>query len=278
MKQWAVAQTLPHLGLGNRVRSVLGVRSLAFAEGREFAYSWPVGRAFGARFDELWRVEDRTVPYTPLRVLGQLGRYRDGRLGWLDDHARRDPLWIVRTAHELPDPAWRDTFRALRPVPQVSDRVQMEFSGHLAGRPYVGVMIRAHAVSHEQTQQHSPLSWYVAQMRAIREADPDLDFFVSCDVPKVQRQVQEQFDRCYALTDKGGYNSPEALRAAVTDLYLLAGAQHLLGPHFSSFPELAQYLAGNHLRLQTSLSGPSFDPAAARRLVSDPLHPAQRSG
>lgn len=276
MKRWVVAQTVPHLGLGNRVRSVLGVRELARHEDREFAYSWPVGSAFGARFDELWQVEDRVVPFTPLRGLGLLGRYRDGRLGWLDDRARRDPLWIVRTAHELPDPGWRDTFRALRPVAQVADRVEAEFSDRLAGRAYVGVMIRAHAVSHQQTQQHSPVSWYVDQMRALREADPDLDFFVSCDVPEVQRRVQQEFDRCHGLTDKGSYNSPQALRAAVIDLYLLAGAQHLLGPHYSSFPELALYLAGSHLRLQTSLSGSAFDPAETRRLVTDPLSPSRR--
>jgi hypothetical protein len=46
------------------------------------------------------------------------------------------------------------------------------------------------------------------------------------------------------------------LQAAVADLYLLAGSCHILGPHYSSFPELARHLSDDAIALETSTSAP----------------------
>ncbi len=278
--RWLVAFTKKHHGLGNRVRVVLGSRVLARAEGRRFAYVWHVGPQFGARLDELWEVHDRRVPAAVSRVLSLRYPYRDHTLAWLDG-ARGKRVWQIRTPHALvlPDGVrpWEEELRDLRPTPRIREAARDFHSRHLAGAPYLGVMLRAHAISHAETLQASPLDWYVDRMSRIRDAHPELRFFVSADTPDGLRRLQAHVPGCVGLTEKGAYNSREGLQAAVTDLYLLAGSAHLLGPHFSSFPELAQKLAGPQLRLETSRTPPSAAlEAGPLSLASDPVSPHRR--
>jgi hypothetical protein len=279
-RRWLVAFTKKHHGLGNRVRVVLGSRVLARAEGRRFGYVWHVGPQFGARLDELWEFHDRRIPATVSRALAVRYPFRDHTLGWLDE-ARGDRLWQIRTPHALLLPEgvrpWDEELRDLRPTEPVRHAVRDFHSRYLAGAPYVGVMLRAHPISHAETLAASPVEWYVARLNAVREAHPELRFFVSADTPEGLARLQAQVPGCVGITDKGAYNSREGLRAAVTDLYLLAGSAHLVGPHFSSFPELAQRLAGPQLRLETSRTPPSaaFE-AGPLSLASDPVLPHRR--
>jgi hypothetical protein len=266
-----------HAGLGNRVRALLGAKSLAELEHRRLVYCWPTGKPFGARLTDLWAFDAPRVPTAVGRVLAVRYPYRDPGLEWLDAEARRERIWQIRTGSTLSLPPeatpWLDHLRALRPAPAVAERVRSFFDEHLRGRAYVGVMIRAHAVSHTITQQHSPVEWFVTRMKEIRASHPDVAFFVSCDVPEVQQRVVAQFEDAVGLTDKGPYNSRAALVSSVADLYLLASSAHVLAPHYSSFPELAQYLAGDRLRLETSVTGPPVDGIAWHR-VADPLRPS----
>lgn len=268
-------------GLGNRVRVVLGCKSLAALENRDFYYVWPTGRLFGPRFSDLWQVSGRTVSRATSRLLARLYPYRDETLDWIDDESRRQRLWQVRTGSPIQLPAgassWQDEFRAQVPVPQITDRVNEIFDRDLRGAPYVGVMIRAHSVSHLKTLQTSPVDWFVERMRGIRAADPDVRFFISCDVPEVQEQVMSLIPGCVGQSDKGPYNSTQAVRASVVDLYLLASSGYLLGPHFSSFIHLAEHLAGDRLVLETPVTG--LGDAASYRdhgIVPDPTRPFVR--
>jgi hypothetical protein len=138
-------------------------------------------------------------------------------------------------------------------------------------------MLRTHRISHAETLQASPVEWYVDRLNRIREAHPELRLFVSADTPEGLERLRAEVPGCVGVADKGAYNSREGLRAAVTDLYLLAASAHLVGPHFSSFPELAQKLAGPQLRLETSRTGPSsaFE-TGPLSLASDPVVPHRR--
>jgi len=82
-----------------------------------------------------------------------------------------------------------------------------------------------------------------------------------------------------ALEGKGAYNTKAALLSSVVDLYLLAGAAHLVAPHYSSFPEVAQQLAGTALKLETSMTGPETRLEAGDGLTRarDPLRPSVRT-
>src|SRR5476649_2151929 len=130
-----VAVTGVKHGLGNRVRVVLGSRSLAKFEGRNFFYTWHTGSEFGARFDQLWQVDDRVIPRGTARLLSLRYPFRDEELQWLDDATRADRVLQIRTPHALLLPAgadpWEVQLQALRPVDAVGDRVLDFFASRL---------------------------------------------------------------------------------------------------------------------------------------------------
>lgn len=278
-----IACTRPTSGLGNRVRAVLGCQILAEYEQRRFFYVWPTGRAFGPRITDLWSyTEGSVIPRLLSMALSPVFPYEDEAHQDSPGPERRPWIRQVRTGAELrlPTgvPSWRDTLRALQPVPQITAMVQQFFAEHLAGRPFVGVQIRAHAVSHEKTQLASPVEWYLRRMQDVLKQDPDVQFFVSCDVPEVFARVVATVPNCHGLTDKGAYNSTRAVQTAVADLYLLACSGYLLGPYFSSFIHLAEHLAGDRLVLETGNDEPSASvDFRSAGLALDPLTPARRS-
>jgi hypothetical protein len=270
-------------GLGNRVRVVLGCKSLAELEGRDFRYVWPTGKLFGPTLPELWHFTGSTVSRSTSRLLARVYPYVDETLDWLDDAKRRERIWQIRTGSPIRLPpaarAWQDEFRALEPVSHIAAQVQAFFDQELRGRPYVGVNVRAHAVSHQLTRDTSPVDWFIHRMSEIRGNDHSVRFFLSCDVPEVQERILAEVPGCVAQTDKGTYNSVEAVRSAIADLYLLAGSGYLLGPHFSSFVHLAEHLAGDRLTLETPVSPGEAEPDySGHGIVDDPLRPYARVG
>lgn len=277
-----LAFTGKYHGLGNRVRVVLGSQVLARSENRAFVYTWPTGAHFGARFDQLWMFDAPSVPAMFSRALAYRFPYLDNELHWLDDGAREQRLWQIRTPHAIvlpPDcPPWETELRALAPTAPVATQIRHAFASGPAGRPYVGVMIRTNSNAHEQTLTCSPLEWYLARMREIREIWPDVPFYVSADTPDAFVAVNRAFTGCFGAADKGAYNSEKALIASVVDLYMLAASSHLLGPHYSSFPELAQLLAGPQLRLETSMTPreTSFIGLEVLSTAADPVRPFDR--
>jgi len=262
-------------GLGNRVRVALGGLSLAQWSEREFGYHWPVNADFGAAMTDLWEFDRTSVSRWQLALARARHQLRSADLNWLDA-AKDESTWLIRTPHELnlpPDAQpWPQLLRELRPMPAIAERISGFHADYLAGAPYVGVMIRAAAQSHQATRDHSPVSWFVDQLTALRAEHPGISFFISCDVPAVAAELRDRFDRCYFLSDKGEYNSRMALQASVADLYLLAGGTMILGPHYSSFPELAHHLADGQIELRTSQE--SRGSSARLSLVEDPLRPA----
>lgn len=269
-------------GLGNRLRVTLGSRSLARWAGRDFAYVWPTGSAFGATFDELWQFGERRVSPLHSRLLSLRHPYRRHDLEWMNA-AQEDRVWLIRTPHALHLPQgatpWGQELQTLEPVAAIADRIQTFASAHLAGEPYVGVMVRAHAVSHSETLKMSPVEWYIERMKEVRAQHGGIRFFLSADTVEAQDRIIAAVPGTVGLGDKGGYNTKAALISSVVDLYLLAGGSHLLAPHFSSFPEIAQNLAGPALRLETSMTAPATRLGSddALTIAPDPLRPSCRA-
>jgi hypothetical protein len=277
-----IAVTRRSHGLGNRIRVVLGGQVLAELERRAFAYVWPTGPAFGARLDELWEFNERRWPTGFSRVLAPIYPYRDASLDWIDDAARKARVWQIRTPHALALPndatAWHTALRALRPVEAIRNRIMDVSREASLTRPYLGVMIRAHSVAHDATLRSSPVEWYLDRIDEIRAVRPELGLYVAADTDTAFAQAANRFPDCIGQTGKGEYNSRSALQAAVVDLYLLAASCHILGPHYSSFPELAQHLAGSAVALETSVTDPSTRFEAQGELsVGTPLRPELRS-
>ena len=278
-----IAVTDKHHGLGNRIRAVLGARILARAEGRAFAYTWPVGKAFGAAFSELWDFQEPLVSTAISRLVSPCFPYKDNKLLWLNAAARAQRVWQIRTAHALllpPDcTPWEQELRALSPAEAVRSSIQSAFAEGPSGVPFIGVMIRTNSNAHQETLKHSPLEWYLHRMGEIRQWWPEVPFYVSADTPEAFTEVQKHFPHTHGNANKGPYNSKQALSSSVVDVYMLAAATHVLGPHYSSFPELAQRLAGPELRLETSQT-PTATRLTDRTGLStpaDPLVPYVRS-
>ncbi|NNG35828.1 hypothetical protein [Nakamurella aerolata] len=284
MKRYLVAYNPAAAGLGNRMRVVLGAKVLAEHEDRRLLYVWPTGPKFGPKLTELWDFTGgRRLSKYLSRALAPLVPYgdRDVRNSAGPDAGPR--IRQIMTGGELQLPpglrSWRDEFRSLRPAPPIAERVNAFHADQLGSEPYVGVQIRAHAVSHEKTKAMSPTSWFVDRMHQIEDADPGVRFFVSCDVPEVFEQITAEFPTAVGIKDKGAYNSTEGVTGGVADLYLLAGSGYLLGPYWSSFIELAQHLAGDRITVETAnetaTGGVDF---TSLGVVADPLRPADRGG
>ncbi|MBT2517541.1 hypothetical protein J7E29_08875 [Streptomyces sp. ISL-90] len=277
-----VAVTRRHHGLGNRMRVVLGGQVLAELEERSFAYVWPTGRGFGARLDELWEFDERRWPAALSRALTPIFPYRDAGLDWIDDAVRRARVWQIRTPHALVlprgAPPWHAALRTLQPVEGIRNRILELFGAASLSRPYLGVMIRTHTVAHEATLRSSPVEWYLDRIEEIRSVRPGLGLYVAADTDAAFARVADRFPDCVGQSGKGEYNSRSALQAAVVDLYVLAASCHILGPHYSSFPELAQHLAGSAVALETSVTDPSTRFEVQGDLsVGAPLRPELRS-
>lgn len=281
-EKMVVAVPRLHHGLGNRVRVVLSAQDLAASTGRAFAYVWPTGKPFGARFDELWQSDLRRISSFRSTVMAVRHPYRDAGDDWRDA-ATRDPIWQIRTSQPIvvdgSIETWHDRLRALRPTHQIAAEIHAMFDDGLRGAPYLGVMVRSHAVSHEITRRESPFEWYLDRISDIRRANPGIGLFVSADTAEAHDRVLAAFPNVRSVRDKGAYNSGPALRAAVADLYLLAASTHIVGPHYSSFPELAKFLAGPSVSLETSASAPGsrFEQLSRQTIVEDPTRPSART-
>lgn len=265
-------------GLGNRLRVTLGGARFARWRGSSFAYVWPSTPAFEPRLTELFEWKggvriSRPISRASAKLTGYVGAD-------LRETGQRRVVQI-RTGAELilPDGAgsWTDDLRALAPVAQVAEAVRQLHGSVFGDEPYVGVQVRAHQVSHRETKDTSPVSWFTDRMQQIVDERPDTRFYISCDVPETKRQLLELFPTATAHVVDAAYNSTAAVRAAIVDLYLLASSSYMLGPHFSSFVEMAQHLAA----LTVPTDKPSERRAEPREwwkrpAVVDPLRPAVR--
>ena len=72
------------------------------------------------------------------RALTPYFPYRDAGLGWIDDAARRERVWQIRTPHALTlppgAPSWQASLRALQPVEGIRRRI-LELSAASADGP-----------------------------------------------------------------------------------------------------------------------------------------------
>ncbi|WP_454932629.1 hypothetical protein [Actinomyces oricola] len=269
-------------GLGNRMRALLSGKALAETEDRDLYYVWSADSYFAPRLDQLWHLDGaRLVPRLVSRAISPLHRYRGTDFSTVSAADRAAHLWQVRTrGMELTTGPqvrpWGAELRRLTPIAPIAERVRDTFASGLAGRPYVGVQVRAHTSRHAKTAAF-PVEWFAERMRAIREQAPDITFFLSCDTEEVQAGLIKEFGNCVALEDKGGFNTVEGVQSSIADLYLLASAQHLIGAAHSSFVEMAVHLCGGIIPFERPNQPLEGDLDLSLGLAANPLTPAQRS-
>lgn len=266
-------------GLGNRIRTSLGGKNLAEASGRRFFVVWPTTAAFEPRFDQLYKGRLGLPMARPVsRALAVRYPYRDENVR--DIQASADALvWQVRTGGVLELPpgvrSWEEDLRQLQPVDEVAARV-LEVFGWFGEEPYVGVQVRTHAVSHAKTTAASPEEWYVSRLDEVRAANPDVRFFLSCDVPAVQSRLMARYPGSLSLQDKGGYNTVRGVQSALADLYLLASSAYIIGPAYSSFVETAVRMAAHLVPYENSIKERADIRLEHLTHAPDPLRPDWR--
>lgn len=266
-------------GLGNRIRVTLGSWNLARHTDRRFAYVWPRGSAFGPRLSDLWDWREGTIINRAVsRSLALVTSYYGADVGKILQDSRH--IWQIRTGGPLilPDGVepWQSTFRSLTPAPSIAREITRTFDSHFRGQRYIGVMIRVHEASPTRTKAVSTVEWYEQRMKQILEQDSEVSFFISCDVPEVKMDILRTFPNATAIAHSHEYNSTPAVQAAVADLYLLAASSYMLGPHGSSFIEMAQYLCGEKVEVEKATERPTTEDWRSVPLVDDPLCPQRR--
>lgn len=241
-------------GLGNRLRFTLSAQRVAAAESRCFSYIWPTAPGvFESKLTDLWEfpfpeVETNLIPNLTERP-SRLGRPA------ILTSLRRVHNWDILGTSVLRldgfEENWEHALPDLTLNPSLSSRVA-EIRRRLPAR-YIGVQVRADSRSHPETLKNSPPEWFALKMREWAMRDASTHFYLSCDEPEAQRHLEKMVPNVISIHKRGAYNSKQGLEEAVTDLYLLAESSHLLGPHLSSFVELAWMIGGRSQPLETSL-------------------------
>jgi hypothetical protein len=242
-------------GLGNRLRALVTAQVWARQAKRSLRVVWPVNHQFGAPLRDLFTINVAALGYTPSRIVARVfGGYQDVEAVRLDDPRRvvvvlSGGIFTVDERGAIP---LRPLLQRLQPTVAIAARVR---SVATWTQPTVGVMIRANTHAHGNTLQHSPVSWYLERMAAMRAVDPDVPFFLSTDSPEASAVIHQHFDGVIEQSNKHPYNSRAGVAEAVTDLYCLAATTYILGAHYSSFSETAALLSG-HRGYETSRVAP----------------------
>jgi hypothetical protein len=244
-------------GLGNRIRVMLSAESLAAELKMNFAYAWQIDHRFQAQPDELWSFDAaRRSTWSSVAASRILGTSKTSES--VVQHSGR-PVVYVRTQQPLvlgpTSETWEQRFKRLRPSETIRKQSSDVWRADLSDGPYIGVMVRAHPQSHPKTKEASPVEWFIDRMRELSAQQRGIKFFLSCDYPPAQERILKEVDNVVTVSKKARYNSPGGVVEAVNDLYLLSGASHLLGPHWSSFYDMAVALQGSTSTAETSRNG-----------------------
>lgn len=222
--------------------------------------------SFGARLADLWAYDGgRRIPSLVSGLLRPLFPYGDPGL----TEALKDDVRVlnVHAVHALNLPGGAtptsDLFRQLTPVPAIVNRVHAFWDRHLAGGPYVGVMLRAHPKAHKTTKATSPPEWFIRRMLQIREGAPDIRFFLSCDHEATQGRVSDGVPGSHVLLPASAEQSRSGRHA------LLPRAKSRRGGH-GGCTRAGRWQSWGDQALR--------QPARARRVGPVPLHASPRSG
>lgn len=270
------------LGLGNRMRVILSSLAYARSQDRDFEYVWDSSVGMKPALTDLWEFPYRRVSPLQSRLLWLTGhRYvKDRTADWPAD-VEAKPLIQVKTVHALKDDAgepieWGRELRELETTGAVQDRIFRIWNDTLAGRPYIGVQIRAHD-AHPKTVEASPVEWFIGRMQELRAENPNVQFFLSSDSEAATRQVIDAIGPVAVQTDIGDYHTTKRVQAAVADLYLLGSAAGVLGPYWSSFVSVARRLADDAVVMEDSRNDHRLSAVGLKGAsVADPLRPWER--
>ena len=252
---------VPDGGLCNRMRSLAAAQLLSRRAEQPLRVLWYRTPELNARFDAIFQTAH--LPFEVRERWAMVGSARSIMRGyeqcmrWMGkvvlngkqaspktfdadfiiDAARSRPVYIRSFAKFLAEPGM---FRLFEPVEAIAQQVKQ-----LPDLPTaIGVHIRR--TDNVRAIEMSPLEAFVRLMQQEIQQDAGARFFIATDSPETYQTLQGHFgDRVFELKkDSLARDDPNAIAAAVADLYALGSCRKIIGSYWSSFTDTAAELNG----------------------------------
>ena len=270
-------------GLCNRLRIHLIAHAYALHAKAKLVLDWPTVQAFGARYTDLFSLTDGMVSGNSAygQLVLRLLRPRKIRF-----NGRQGPDFV--NVADLPVPGYglvdfgeifmpfanenggrvlgiykESVLAALQPLPTIVENVN-QLKQRLRG-PTVGVHIRRGDFHISFPDKLVPIDFYQQALREITNREPTVGFYISSDdhafvaplieefaaivYPKAPRRSERDSWSVFGYDNRCNRDTVQGAREAVTDLFMLKGADALLGAPGSSFSEMAAIIEGSVLVL-----------------------------
>lgn len=258
----------PLSGLGNRLLALAGAAALV--EGRkdwEVYYQWPIVPVNRKRPDHTWfpshitEFWDVAIPEASEELI-QEANYSQSRVTWgLNQTQKFKPLvlpeadFVVADGHgfcningdgRCLDLLHQVLIAKLTPLPEIRRDIEEFKKRYFVPEHTYAVQLRANGRHVAKWEPVKKLSGLIDQLL---ENDTEGKIFLSCeDRGTVNRLQQKHGSRICTVYKPARINTPEALRASVIDLYLLAAADRLYGTPGSGFSNLPWLLRSDYNR------------------------------
>lgn len=232
-------------GLCNRLRVLMSASHLAERYGRELIVCWRADENCGARFGDLFTnpiAETDALPnhpppltYSPPAEVAQAVQSADPVVCLSDCH------WLVTDGEER---ATVPYFLALRPVEAVTEAVEAtaaQFRGRI-----VGVHVRRGDFARFLEQCYNLKLPVLERYFAYLDRWRGTIFLATDGGDEVIGPFRHRYGRRLVTYARrlAGRSTPQAVRAALVDVYLLQRCQAIVGTRFSSFSSLARCITG----------------------------------
>jgi hypothetical protein len=239
-------------GLGNRMRVVDAACTLHERTGRAVQVVWVRNAALHCRFDALFQplaevrvVERGRVVNAALRELRTRAGLHDRVLRQRDVESLLPPGSDFSELCRLRSPLLMTVSRfctAANPLQRFRPVARLERRIADLGRLFTPHTVGLHLRRGDHVfQARSPSEAFLRAMADELRSEPRTTFFVATDAPEDEERLRRAFgDRVLSQAGKAlDRRRPEAIEAAVVDLYGLARTRKVIGSFWSSFSEAA---------------------------------------
>ena len=267
-------------GLSNRLRVLVSGMALAEASERQFCMLWPdtlaCGAPFHALFENDWDIRDveaRAVAGLPY-ISVWFDPLPDLLSSNLEDLVIGYPNWLISPdrypAHNHLQARSLDFFNSLAPALVVQNQVNI-FREQFFRDQMIGVHLRRGDFMRERPDTSGNIEPAVQVVDRFLDACPDAGILLCTDdgaahlngkrapMMGVRQRFWERHGARMVQTAPGSLDrcKPDAIQAALVDLWLLRATQYFVGTATSSFSEMAVY--GRQVPfVMTAASLPSF--------------------
>ncbi len=267
----------PFGGLANRMRTVASAISLAQELNRQTLVIWDNNKDLNCSFEELFKPIDNVKIIKKVKWHAQVrSSYHKGKLKsivinivnrflgidhciveqdflkmeWEDKLNLRARLTdkkniYIRTCQEFSN--GKKLIRLFIPTEKIQSTLNVLLKSFNANT--YGIHIRR--TDNEKSIKYSPLRLFIDEIDCSVKNVPDVKFYLATDDPETEAILKNKFeDRIITVPQKNlERNNSDGIKAALTDLLLLANTKKILGSYWSSFSSVAALINNIPLKI-----------------------------